>query len=201
MTSLPPWPQLSFCLAKQLVKLDIHKSFLTPVETDTLTHSLHSYSTWKDFISSSTNNLIAFRVRAMLSEQFIQSDQEQRCCSHSQIDLNQLCHEARQLDIQSCANTSSPTPSSQQHQQQTEQAQEANSNSDHVPLLDIYHTLEFDMAAMIEQRKLEEHQAQEEAQDQAAAAAAAAISTAVSISAGVHHKEVILNNFLVFNSK
>lgn len=188
-----PWPQLSFALAKQMVKLDTHKAFLTPAEMETFTQALVSFKTWKEFIdspnSSSSNNLIAFRVRAMLSEQFIQSphnntNSDRRPCCQYNIDLDQVYQEAQQIDMSKEEKerevSPKPTITTINGQEQQQQCEEQTNSSDHVPLLDIYHTLEFDMAAMIEQRKLEEHQAQEAAHDNAAAAAAVAASNAVS---------------------
>ncbi|KAK4516715.1 Nucleolar GTP-binding protein 1 [Mucor velutinosus] len=202
-TKLPPWPRLSYALAKHLVHKDVPKTFLTPAEEEHLHTALASFQQWQHFIELkmdtaagpecqfTSHQLTAFRVRALLSEQFIphffqhnkQEDQQNRpCCQQLRLDIDKLCLEARQiqdnqettiakLEIpknQLLLDTDSTTTITAEEQQQIQQdeQQHAAQNSDHVPLLDIYHTLEFDMAAMIEQRKLEEYQAQEEAHDE-----------------------------------
>lgn len=152
LDNLPPWPQLSFVLAKQLLKLDIAKSFLTVPETESFNQALNSFECWKEFISS-TEQLTTFRVRAMLSEQFIPYFFHHRPCCRSPFDLAELCKKAHCVQD----TKSSPMPMSLAPEEPL-----LPSNTDHVPLLDIYHTLEFDMAAMVEQRKLDEYQAQEE---------------------------------------
>lgn len=199
---LPPWPRLSYALAKHLVHKDVPKTFLTPAEEEHLHTALASFQQWQHFIDLkmdttagsecqfTSHQLTAFRVRALLSEQFIphffqhnskQEDQQDRpCCQQLKLDMDKLCLEANQiqdnqettiakLEIpknQLLPDTDSTATTSEEQQQQEEQQKHAAQNTDYVPLLDIYHTLEFDMAAMIEQRKLEEYQAQEEVHDE-----------------------------------
>ncbi|KAL9559044.1 hypothetical protein MBANPS3_000607 [Mucor bainieri] len=206
-TKLPPWPRLSYALAKHLVHKDVPRTFLTPAEEEHLHTALASFQQWQHFIELKMDapagsecqftslQLTAFRVRALLSEQFIphffqhnkQEDQQDRpCCQQLKLDLDRLCMEAQQiqdnqettiakleipknqllLEADSASTAATEEQQQQQQQQQEEQHKHAAQNSDYVPLLDIYHTLEFDMAAMIEQRKLEEYQAQEEVQDE-----------------------------------
>lgn len=155
LDNLPPWPQLSFVLGKQILRLDIAKSFLTTPETESFNQALTSFEVWKEFISSS-EQLTTFRVRAMISEQFIPYFFHHRPCCRSPFDLEELCKQAQCLQD----TKASPMPMSL-----TPEETFLSSNTDHVPLLDIYHSLEFDMAAMIEQRKLDEYQAQEEAHE------------------------------------
>lgn len=150
LDNLPPWPQLSFVLAQQVLKLDIAKLFLSVPEIESFNHSLSSFECWKEFITN--EQLTTFRVRAMLSEQFIPYFSHHRPCCRSPFDLVELCKQAHCLQ-----DKSSPMPMSLAPEEPS-----LPSNTDHVPLLDIYHTLEFDMAAMVEQRKLDEYQAQEE---------------------------------------
>ncbi|EPB89608.1 hypothetical protein HMPREF1544_03540 [Mucor circinelloides 1006PhL] len=187
---LPPWPRLSYALAKHLVNNDVPKTFLTPVEEEHLNTALVSFQQWQNFIELkldptesecqlTSNQLTAFRVRALLSEQFIphffhkQESQDRPCCQQLQLDIDKLCLEAKQLkDNQETTIAKLDIPKNQPMNtdstttEQLDEQKHAAQNSDHVPLLDIYHTLEFDMAAMIEQRKLEEYQAQEEVQDE-----------------------------------
>lgn len=156
LDNLPPWPQLSFVLAKQLLKLNIANTFLTVPESESFVQALSSFECWKAFISNS-EQLTTFRVRAMLSEQFIPYFSHHRPCCRSPFDLEELCRQAHCLpDTKSSPMPMSPAP----------EELILPSNTDHVPLLDIYHTLEFDMAAMIEQRKLDEYQTQEEVHEE-----------------------------------
>lgn len=147
LDNLPPWPQLSFVIATQIARLDMAKSFLTMTELESFTQALLSFDTWKQFIST-RDHIPAFRVRAMISEQFIPYLYQHRPCCRSPFDLQELCKAA--LDIQT-PNSPVPMPTTVEP-----------THTDFVPLLDIYHTLEFDMAAMMEQRKLDEFKAQEE---------------------------------------
>ncbi|GAN00791.1 transcriptional activator spt7 [Mucor ambiguus] len=204
-TKLPPWPRLSYALAKHLVHKDVPKTFLTPAEEEHLHTALVSFQQWQHFIELkmdtaagsecqfTSHQLTAFRVRALLSEQFIphffqhnkQEDQQDRpCCQQLKLDIDKLCLEAKQIRdnrettiakleiprnqllLNADPGTTTAADTTETEQQQEEEQKHAAQNSDHVPLLDIYHTLEFDMAAMIEQRKLEEYQAQEEVQDE-----------------------------------
>jgi hypothetical protein len=85
------------------------------------------------------------------------------------------------LSISNHDNPPKLTIKSDEERSQEQPQEPLQRNTDHVPLLDIYHTLEFDMAAMIEQRKLEAYHAQEEAQehekdDSAATATASTVS-------------------------
>lgn len=169
---LPPWPQLSYVLAKELTQLDIPKSFLTFTEIESMNQALISFASWKEFIEpldNSETHLTAFRVRAMLTEQFIPHvfHSNKPCCQHIKVNLAKL---KEQLDL----SDSPPIPTStltmttttietaQVNDKQQQLVPHSNINTDHVPLLDIYHTLEFDMAAMVEKRKLEEYHAQQE---------------------------------------
>ncbi|CAO3619766.1 unnamed protein product [Mucor hiemalis] len=159
---LPAWPQLSYVLAKELTKLDIPKSFLTFTEIESMNQALISFATWKEFIEPLDNNethLTAFRVRAMLAEQFIPHvfHSGKPCCQHIKVNFAKLIQQFHVPD-------SSPIPTSSTIE--TANDQTPPNNTDHVPLLDIYHTLEFDMAAMIEKRKLEEYHAQQEEEAQ-----------------------------------
>jgi hypothetical protein len=193
-SKLPPWPRLSYALAKHLQKNDIPKTFLTPVEQDYLKSALISFQQWQNFIEPKINindpnhqltgnQLTAFRVRALLSEQFIphffhKNDNGDRpCCQNLKLDIDKLCLEAKQVnDSQETTIVKLDIPKNQSsmpdpvnnivEEQQNEYQKHVSQNSDHVPLLEIYHTLEFDMTAMIEQRKLEEYQAREEAHDE-----------------------------------
>ncbi|KAI9259782.1 hypothetical protein EDC94DRAFT_612072 [Helicostylum pulchrum] len=152
LNNLPPWPQLSFVLAKEMLRLEIPQRFLTATEQESFTQALTSFDSWTMFISKDHINV--FRVRTMISEQLIPffSNQE-NCCCQSPLDLKKLCLQAHQIE------QSSPVPT----------AIKEFVNSDHVPLLDIFHTLEFDMADMMEQRKLDEFKTQEEAQEEESA--------------------------------
>ncbi|CEP17453.1 hypothetical protein [Parasitella parasitica] len=191
-SKLPPWPRLSYALAIHLVKNDIPKTFLTLAEEEHLNTALATFQQWESFIEPkidttkpdyqfTSNELTAFRVRALLSEQFIphffeKNNQDRSCCQQFKLDIDKLCLEAEEindnqettiakLDIpkkQLPKTESVPSTTSTAQEQQDEQQNRTIQNSDHVPLLDIYHTLEFDMAAMIEQRKLDEYQALEE---------------------------------------
>lgn len=148
LDNLPPWPQLSFVLAKQLLRLNIPQTFLTATEQESFTQALTSFDSWTNFISKDHINV--FRVRTMISEQLIPFFSNHGSCCQSPLDLKDLCSQAHQIQ------QSSPVPTPIKEFV----------NSDHVPLLDIFHTLEFDMADMMEQRKLDEYKAQEEAQEE-----------------------------------
>ncbi|KAI8984540.1 hypothetical protein BDF20DRAFT_394859 [Mycotypha africana] len=70
-------------------------------------------------------------------------------------------------------------PSQQNDSTTAAKLEEANTITDDVPLIDVFHTLEFDKTAMIEQRKLEEFEAQQqlnEAEEEKENAAAKSLS-------------------------
>lgn len=184
---LPPWPQLSYVLAKELTKLDIPKSFLTFTEIESMNQALISFANWKAFIepldhnnnnNNSETHLTAFRVRAMLTEQFIPHvfHSNKPCCQHIKVNLAKLIQQLDLLDSPPIPTSALPLTTTSENNNQQQQQQQLvsqynnnnndNSNTDHVPLLDIYHTLEFDMAAMVEKRKLEEYHAQQEEEAQ-----------------------------------
>ncbi|KAI8378270.1 hypothetical protein EDC96DRAFT_219367 [Choanephora cucurbitarum] len=136
-------------------------------------------------------NTTAFRVRSMLYEQMIPHlFQHKACCKH--IDLASIAEQARLLHLPHPSEiTSALEQYKEAHVKKEEEPEpiqttvteegeeEANvvttsdipattnnreeiQANDQVPLMDVFHTLELDMAAMIEQRKLEEFEAQEE---------------------------------------
>jgi transcriptional activator SPT7 len=186
---LPPWLQLTYVLAKQLQKTNAADTFLTQDEAEYFNQSLGSFQHWCRFIQPdpaldskphlNQDQMAAFRVRAMLCEQFIPHffHSDRPCCRKLKLDLNQLSLEANELNevaatvatLSITSNSPKPTIKNEQEpfeeQTQEEEQPPSQRNTDHVPLLDIYHTLEFDMAAMIEQRKLEAYHAQEEAHE------------------------------------
>ncbi|KAI8644737.1 hypothetical protein BD408DRAFT_412817 [Parasitella parasitica] len=191
-SKLPPWPRLSYALAMHLVKNDIPRTFLTSAEEEHLNTALVSFQQWQSFIEPkidatkpdhqfTSSQLTAFRVRTLLSEQFIphffHKDARHRpCCQNSKLNIDKLCLEAKEvndnhettiarLDIpenQVSKTDTMPLITFKAEGQHDEQQKRTTQNSDHIPLLDIFHTVEFDKAAMVEQRKLEESQAQEE---------------------------------------
>ncbi|KAG2235759.1 hypothetical protein INT48_000985 [Thamnidium elegans] len=131
-----------------MLRLDIPQTFLTATEQESFTQALASFDSWTSFISKDHINV--FRVRTMISEQLIPFFSNHGSCCQSPLDLKDLCLQAHQIQ------QSSPVPTPIKEFV----------NSDHIPLLDIFHTLEFDMADMMEQRKLDEYKAQEEAQEE-----------------------------------
>ncbi|KAI9496603.1 hypothetical protein BDB00DRAFT_807985 [Zychaea mexicana] len=242
---LPPWPQLSFVLSKEIIKNDLHSTFLTSTESQHFESAVETYSQWSAFINATHENLrsypvseraiAAMRVRAMLAEQFIPHvyHSNHPCCQHAQLDLDRICQETRSLQLPDNIISDSPvavaaaakpqqdvSPPGQEAPQLQQQdtsltatpadasspsaplvpikKEENNMNaapdvqlqppapssvsssskenedlatktdaiaptySANIPLLDVYHTLDQDYAAMIELQKLEESEAQEE---------------------------------------
>lgn len=169
------WSRFLYLLARQVAKNNIPETFLTTEELECLNQALSSAEQWESFFKgdNSTTQLLsleqiaAFRVRAMLSEQLIQPCLNQHymntpCCQSSSLIIAEL-DQLSDLDNNGNESTmNSPIPFLQENTVETETK---TFSSSHVPLLDIYHTLEFDRDAMIEQRKLEAHQEQEELQE------------------------------------
>ncbi|KAG0172229.1 Transcriptional activator spt7 [Apophysomyces sp. BC1034] len=205
LNHLPPWPQLSFVLAKDISAKGMHTKFLTPSETQYFEDAIDTFSKWLAFTTTLRTDaptpadntiaepeIAAFRVRSMLFEQFIPHlfHSDRPCCRESRIDLDQLCQLAYALPLPDPSELDSlPPPRAHQQQsytkpsssQSTPAAEDNETGSTgiepdtsatvgllsaeqmaQVPLWDIYHTLEYDHKAMIEQQKLEEFEAQAE---------------------------------------
>ncbi|GAA5801474.1 hypothetical protein HPULCUR_006922 [Helicostylum pulchrum] len=190
-TTLPPWLPLSYILSHHLVQHKLHKRFLTVNERKYFQDALCSFATWIAFINQQEPTFTelettAFRVRSMLYEQFIPHlfHTHKPCCKT--VDLDQLLDQARQLSLPDqqlitrewqtfveihLKKSASPALHNTVEEAKQEASTPAPNNkpieepaivTDNVPLRDIFHTLESDRAAMIEQRKLEEFEAQEE---------------------------------------
>lgn len=109
---LPPWSQLSFVLSKEIIKNDLHTTFLNSTESQHFETAVESYTQWYAFINGNNKDLqsypiseraiSAMRVRAMLAEQFIPHlyHSDRLCCQHAQkIDLGRICQETRSLQL------------------------------------------------------------------------------------------------------
>ncbi|KAI7882180.1 hypothetical protein K492DRAFT_206338 [Lichtheimia hyalospora FSU 10163] len=184
---LPPWPQLSFVMAKEILQHEWHKGYLTPTEIQHYESAIESYGRWFAFITASHENLqevplseramTAMRVRAMLTEWLVPHlfHTDRPCCRTFQLDIDQLCDTVRSLDlpdipspvqlpVQELEPPAAPvTP--KEGDEPTVPSSTTNIRPD-IPLCDIYHTLEKDHAAMVELQKLEEFEAQEEMNDE-----------------------------------
>ena len=132
------WTQLTYLLAHQVIKLDLVKSFLNIPETEAFHEALTSFESWQDFIQD--NKTTTFRVRVMLFEQFVRYSSDKPCCQNKNPKWNELLYPSS-IPLQQLQNYIT---------------------TDHVPLLDTYHTLEFDMTAMLEQRKLEQERQEQQ---------------------------------------
>lgn len=109
--SLPPWPQLSYVMAKEIQQLEWHKGYLTPTEIQHYESAIESYGRWFAFITASHENLqevplseramAAMRVRAMLTECLVPHlfHTDRPCCRTFQLDIDQLCDTARSLNL------------------------------------------------------------------------------------------------------
>ncbi|KAI8364102.1 hypothetical protein BD560DRAFT_425671 [Blakeslea trispora] len=179
---LPPWPPLSYILSQHLVQQEYHRRYLSIAEQTYFQDALVSLATWIAFITMEGKgdlSTTAFRVRSMLYEQMIPHLFDHKACC-KQIDLTVIAEQARLLQLPSSTDISSalqhylethtkkeevttePSEPTEETTNTTQTKIEEIQANDQVPLMDVYHTLELDMAAMIEQRKLEEFEAQEE---------------------------------------
>ncbi|KAI9019481.1 hypothetical protein CLU79DRAFT_234322 [Phycomyces nitens] len=205
---LPQWQQLSFVLAKDIYRNNLHAEFLTVPETLYFKGAVETFATWLAFMSpardcedSVANDTItepeiaAFRIRAMIFEKFIPHlhHSNRPCCRNLRLDLDQLCESARHLQLpdpaqvveasiiqkKAIANLKEADPPKSPHSSQNPDEETDNEPAiktetpsalgtmpieqvEKVPIREIYQTLEYDQAAMIEQRKLQEFEAQEE---------------------------------------
>ncbi|KAI8364636.1 uncharacterized protein BYT42DRAFT_589889 [Radiomyces spectabilis] len=187
--ALPPWLPLSFVLATHLYDNCLHVTFLTSSEAQYFEDAVRSYHDWVTFITcrekpasaSATGTLLteaqiaAFRVRAMLSDQFIAYtySSTRLCCHDTHVNFNMIFEKARlitsQIDDLSASEHSMPTHDTSRNYDQNENMAEASphadlmimSDTEVIPLQCVYHTLEEDLATMIEQRKIQEFEAKQ----------------------------------------
>ncbi|KAI9268278.1 hypothetical protein BDA99DRAFT_603761 [Phascolomyces articulosus] len=157
---LPPWPQLTFVLSKEIIKNDLHNTFLTSTESHHFEAAVESYSQWYAFINGTNEDyhaypiseraLSAMRVRAMLTEQFIPHvyHSERLCCQHAKIiDLDRICQETRSLQLPDIPNTitqnnrpassSSPQQLPQQRPSSTGSQSQSASLDSEIPLVPV----------------------------------------------------------------
>ncbi|KAL0092816.1 hypothetical protein J3Q64DRAFT_1231691 [Phycomyces blakesleeanus] len=205
---LPPWNQLSYVLAKDIFKNNLHSEFLTGPETLYFESAVETFTTWLAFMSPARDygvsvandtitepEIVAFRIRSMIFEKFIPHlyHSNRPCCRNLHLDLAQLCESARHLQIPdpaAVAEASIQRKKALTNLKETNHAKTPNSSQnpdeetdnepaikveppsslgtipieqvEKVPIREIYQTLEYDQAAMIEQKKLQEFEAQEE---------------------------------------
>ncbi|KAI9315156.1 hypothetical protein BX666DRAFT_1959745 [Dichotomocladium elegans] len=111
---IPPWPHLSFVLAKEIIEKKWHRGFLTATEIEHFESAAETYGCWFEFINTSHGNqsdksiperaMTALRVRAMLTEQFLPHiyHSDRPCCCGNRAnttDLDQLYEKARSLQL------------------------------------------------------------------------------------------------------
>ncbi|RCH96339.1 Transcriptional activator spt7, partial [Rhizopus stolonifer] len=146
-----PTPQLLYTLAKQVSRYELLDILLTKTELEYFKQALTSFQEWQAFIQLESTSpplseyqRAAFRVRVMLVEQLIPRLFGLGCPGLLERELVQTSTESE---------NTSPRPNIH-----------FEDNDNHLCLLDVYHTLEFDMAAMLEYKeRLDEIQAQEAA--------------------------------------
>ncbi|KAI8980411.1 hypothetical protein BDB01DRAFT_796328 [Pilobolus umbonatus] len=186
---IPSWLPLSYTLALHVNNDQLHTRYLSPNERKYFEDALSSFATWVGFINLSRSEEIwtelentVFRVRSLLYEYLIPHlfQTNTLCCI--KLDLQPLLDQARtygavtETDIQhawhdyivSHTPVKIETPNAADITEDgriKEKTAEEQGQNDDVPLRDIFHTLELDRTAMIEQRKLEEFEAQEELND------------------------------------
>ncbi|ORY98465.1 hypothetical protein BCR43DRAFT_512654 [Syncephalastrum racemosum] len=187
----PPWPQLSYVLAKEILTRDWHHGFLSAQEAALFESATESFERWFSLMHWPRHSRPSpdverertiLRIRSMLFEQLVPHlyHSDRPCCQHARIDLERIYSEARALptppqspdrvasiDIDLTSNVKKEDDEPENDKPETDAKDlPLVTYSPNIPINDVYHTLEHDHAAMTELQKLEEFEAQEEMNDE-----------------------------------